>query len=108
VIVLQENTGLKVKFIDLKLEYKDFDGKYYLNYLSVCNYFEYKHDTISNPEQYYQYRELFINKIVNSHFKNLRYKEIINIRKPLMKNEVPVQEGFWENYNYTSNLKLLE
>jgi hypothetical protein len=100
--------GYSGKFFDLKLEYKDFEGKYYLNYLSVCNYFEYKNDTASNPLQYYQYRELFINKIVNDHFKSLKKREIINIRSPLMKNEVPVQKGFWENYNYTSNLKLLE
>jgi hypothetical protein len=96
------------KFFDLKLEYKDFEGKYNLNYLSMCNYFEYKNDPKSNPQQYFQYRELFVNKIVNRHFKNLRYREIINIRKPLMKNEVPIKDGFWENYNYTSNLKLLE
>ena len=96
------------KFFDLKLEYKDFEGKCYLNYLSVCNYFEYKNDTKSNPQQYFQYRELFVNKIVNRKFKSLKYREIINIRSPLMKNQVPVQKGFWESYNYTSNLKLLE
>lgn len=100
--------GYTGKFYDLKLEYKNLEGKYYLNYLSMCNYFEYKHDAKSNPQQYYQYRELFINKIVNSHFKSLKYREIINIRSSLMKNQVPVQKGFWESYNYPSNLKLIE
>ncbi|HAH25644.1 MAG TPA: hypothetical protein DCL77_18120, partial [Prolixibacteraceae bacterium] len=63
------------RFFDLKLEYKNFKGKYYLNYLSLMNYFEYKDKTSVNniseaPKSYYQYRELFINKIVKEPFES--------------------------------------
>jgi len=101
------------KFFDLKLEYKKLDQKYYLNYLSLINYFEFNNHALSdqtgiNTEPYFQFRELFINKIVTRRFNTLKKKETINNSYSLLKNKVPVQEGFWDSYNYTSNLKLLE
>jgi len=101
------------KFFDLKLEYKNINDKYYLNYLSLINYFEFKStqlaDSISeNSEPYFQYRELFINKIVTKHLESLKSREKIDKNSPLIKYTAPVIEGFWENYNYPGNLKLLE
>jgi hypothetical protein len=101
------------KFFDLKLEYKKLDHKYYLNYLSLINYFEFNSNALSDQtsistEPYFQFRELFVNKIVTNRYNSLRQKETINNSYSLLKNKVPVREGFWESYNYTSNLKLLE
>jgi hypothetical protein len=101
------------KFFDLKLEYKSLNGKYYLNYMSLMNYFEFKNNPVvdslsKNTAQLYQYRELFINKIADRKFESLKSKETIHKDSSLIKNRVPVINGFWENYNYTSNLKLLE
>jgi len=103
----------KGKFFDLKLEYKNFNDKYYLNYLSLMNYFEFKNptsaDSVStNAESYYQFRELFINKIVNKPFESLQPEETLNKDSSLLINKVPVQVGFWDNYNYTSHVNLLQ
>lgn len=101
------------RFFDLKLEYKNFNDKYYLNYLSLMNYFEYKENSSANrasnnAKSYYQYRELFINKIVNEPFESLQSEEAIDKDSSLLINTVPIKVGFWESYNYTSNLNLLE
>ena len=101
------------KFFDLKLEYKNMNDKYYLNYLSLINYFEFNKNLLAdslseNTVPFYQYRELFINKTVTSRVESLKPKETINRDSPLFKNTIPVINGFWDSYNYTSNLKLLE
>jgi len=90
-------------FFDLKLEYKKYNDKYYLNYLSLMNYFLLKNNTSANHvnKPYFQYRELFINKIVNEPFEPLQREETINKKTSLLTNKVPVIEGFWEHYNYT-------
>ena len=100
---------------DLKLEYKNYQDKYYLNYLSLMNYFVFKNDTVSGISKtaasvipYFQYRELFINKVVNESFAPIKPHEAINKSTSLLANKIPVIEGFWENYNYPSNLKLVE
>lgn len=100
------------EILDLNLEYKNFNEKYYLSYLSMCNYFEFKTDTSlvepSNPEQYFQFRELFVNKIVNQSFISIKQKEAIRKNTPLNSNNVPIQESFRNNYNYTNYTKLME
>ena len=101
------------RFFDLKLEYKNFQGKYYLNYLSLMNYFEYKDKSLagysaSNAESCFQNRELFINKIVKEPFKSLPPIKVISKDSSLFINRVPVKAGFWDNYNYPSHLNLLE
>ena len=101
------------KFFDLKLEYKNINDKYYLNYLSLINYFEFNNNPLAvslskNAEPFFQYRELYVNKIVTWRFESLKRNETIDKNSSLIKNRVPLQEGFWESYNYTSNLKLLE
>ena len=100
------------KFFDLQLEYKNYKNKYYLNYLSLVNYFEYKDNTTTtgqtNPKQYFQYRELFINKIISKPFESMRHEEAISKDSVLLSNKIPVIEGFWGNYNFINNEKLLE
>jgi hypothetical protein len=101
------------KFFDIKLEYKNMNDKYYLSYLSLSNYFEFNKNPSAESElrysePFYQYRELFVNKIVTERVPSLKSNEIMNRNSPLSKFKVPVKNGFWENYNYTSNLKLLE
>jgi len=103
------------KFFDLKLEYKNMNDKYYLNYLSLMNYFVFRNDSISSISNsatlvipYFQYRELFINKVVNESFAPMKPHEAINKSTSLLTNKIPVIEGFWENYNYPSNLNLVE
>jgi hypothetical protein len=59
-------------------------------------------------ETYFQYRELFINKIVNEPFEDIPTPETINKDSSLFVNKIPEKEGFWENYNYTGITKLLE
>jgi hypothetical protein len=100
---------------DLKLEYKNYQKKYYLNYLSLMNYFVFKNETVPGINKtsapvipYFQYRELFINKVVNEAFASMKPHEAINKSTSLLTNKIPVMEGFWENCNYPSNLKLLE
>jgi hypothetical protein len=91
------------KFFDLKLEYKNYNDTYYLNYLSLMNYFVLKNNTSANHvnKPYFQYRELFINKIVNEPFETLYREETIDKKASLLTNKVPVKEGFWDHYNYT-------
>ena len=79
------------------------------------NYFVFKNDTVSGISKtaasvipYFQYRELFINKVVNELFAPIKPHEAINKSTSLLANKIPVIEGFWENYNYPSNLKLVE
>lgn len=101
------------KFLDIKLEYKNFKDQYYLNYLSLMNYFVFKNNSSASNatkvnEPFFQYRELFINKIVNKPFNNIPTTEAIKKNVSLLMNKVPEKKGFWENYNYTGITKLLE
>ena len=98
------------KFLDLKLEYKNYNDKYYLNYLSLMNYFVFKNDSSESHVNmpFFQYRELFINKIETEPFKSLQSTEIIDKKASLLTNKVPVRDGFWDSYNYISLLNLLE
>jgi len=100
---------------DLKLEYKNYQDKYFLNYLSLMNYFVFKNETVPGINKtsasvipYFQYRELFINKVVNEVFAPMKPHEAINKSTSLLTNKIPVIEGFWENYNFPGNLNLVE
>jgi hypothetical protein len=104
-------------FFDLTLEYKDYQGKMYPNYLSLKNYFEMKDNSISampvsgsTAKPLFQYREFFVNKIVAEPFAKFSPDFDVLMRKdiPLIKNTVPPIEGFWDRYNYVSNRALLK
>lgn len=101
------------KFLDLKLEYRNYGESYYLNYLSLKNYFVLRSKPASDPnftveKPYFQYRELFINKVVNERSVSIKPHEAINKSASLLSNKIPEKEGFWGNYNYTGVTKLLE
>lgn len=98
------------KILDFNLEYKNYMGKYYLSYLSSSNYFEYKSKATdgSQSKKYFQYRELFINKVDIKHFVSIKPEEAIRKDSPLLSNKIPVKEGLWDNYNYISNVKFNE
>lgn len=114
-LVTCKTPGYSGKFIDLKVEYRNYGEKYYLNYLSLMNYFVSRSnaalDTIDASAvalPYFQYRELFINKIVKEPFVSLKPHEKIDKSASLLSNKVPVIEGFWGKYNYTGVTELLE
>lgn len=108
------------KFIDVKIEYKKYRNKYYLNYLTACNYFELKTESKSDSilnlanyyypirNQYFQYRELFVNKIELKPYKQIKNSINIQKNKSLLRDSIRTQEGFWEVYNFPRNVKLLD
>ena len=97
---------------ELNLEYKNYHDKYYLSYLSLMNYFVSYNSANQNyagtPLPYFQYRELFINKIENVAFEPIQPNEEIKKNTSLLTNKIPNQNGFWENYNYPVNNKMLK
>ncbi len=97
---------------ELNLEYKNYHDTYYLSYLSLMNNFvnynsENQHQA-ENPLPYFQYRELFINKIENAPFEPILPAEEIKKNASLLTNKIPILDGFWENYNYPGNTKMLK
>lgn len=109
-----ELSNYEGKFLEVKIEYKKQKQDYYLNYLTACNYFELNINSdsshIISPErtQHFQYRELFVNQIEKRPFKNS--ENYIDIQKynPLFSESIITQNGFWEQYNYPLNTKLLD
>jgi hypothetical protein len=107
------------KFIDVKIEYKKYRNKYYLNYLTVCNYFElnnenegkylnFTKDFYPIRNQYFQYRELFVNKIELKPYKHIKNSINIQNDKSLLSDSIHTLAGFWEEYNFPRNAKLLD
>jgi len=101
------------KFFDLKLEYREHLDKYYLNYISLMNYFVINEGHLNRGVQkplvpFFQYRELYVNKIVNVPFESIHPEEAIIRDSSMLVNKIPVKKGFWENYNYTGVTKLQE
>ena len=110
--VFRKQESFSGKLFSVNLEYKTFSGKYYLSYLAFNNYFEYSTQTfgIYRPkiEYLYQYRELFINKIITEIDQPISVEETIEKDKMLISNKVPEIPGFWDNYNFVINKKLIE
>lgn len=101
------------KSFDLKLEYKEHQGEYYLNYISLMNYFVIDRGYSFRGARkglapFFQYRELYVNKVVNKPFESIHPEEAIVRDSSIFINRIPVINGFWENYNYTGVLKLPE
>lgn len=107
-----ETSDYSGKLLEVRLEYKKYADEYYLSYLSMNNYFEFTPPEIDvfpyKVEHLYQYRELYINKIVPDIAKPLTNDEIIPKDKMLMNNNIEVVPGFWDNYNFVINKKLNE
>ncbi len=75
---------------------------YFLSYNSA------NQNYAGTPLPYFQYRELFINKVENAPFEPIQTFEEIKKNTSLLTNKIPVNEGFWEKYNYPGSMKLLE
>lgn len=100
------------KLLEVRLEFKDYSDKYYLSYISMDNYFEITFQTFGmyrpKIEHLYQYRELFINKIITEIDQPVSKEEAIEKGKILIANKVPEIPGFWDQYNIIINEKLSE
>ncbi len=95
-------------FFDFNLEYKKHMDHYFLNYISMSNYFEMKDSSFSAQKlgkPYFQHREFFTNKVQLKPYISIKKKEAIRRDKSLFENYIPVQEGFWEDYNYLRTVK---
>ena len=107
-----ETADYSGKLLEVGLEYKKSADEYYLSYLAMNNYFEFTPPEFGvyphKVEHFYQYRELYINKIVPDVVKLLTNDEIIPKDKMLMNNIIEVVPGFWDNYNFVINEKLVE
>ena len=106
------------KLYELNLEYKEFNKKMYLNYLSFSNYFEivrkskstgiidsrlmgkYQEPSYSKTN-FYQYREFFVNKVSESPFQKIDFKNSFSKNKSLRLNSLPEDSAFWNGFNYT-------
>lgn len=100
------------KMMEVRLEYKDYSDKYYLSYISMDNYFEITYHTFGmyrpKIEHLYQYRELFINRIITDIDQPITKDEAIEKGKILIANKVLEIPGFWDEYNLIVNKKLSE
>ena len=87
----------KKKIYQLNIEYREYTGKMFLNYISYVNYFKiYTGDEIAELQQY---REFFVNDIKYPDFKPLHDSECIDPSTPLSEYKIKSVPGFWDNYN---------
>ena len=82
---------------ELRLEYKEYEGKMYLNYVSFANYIILENDF--SKEHFIHYRELFINELrvheLPSKDEFYLFSRIQQIHGQKYLND----PGFWEDYN---------
>jgi len=87
----------KKKIYQLNIEYRDFAGRMFLNYISYVNYFKiYTGDEIADLQQY---REFFVNDIRYPDFKSIHDNECIDPSTPLSEYKFKSKPGFWDQYN---------
>ena len=112
-------------FLELNIEYKKYENKYFLNYISFGNYFEFSPNTSTDAdltiehlfhtstdadptiEHLFQFREFFANKIETDTINHIENDECIRKNKTLISNEIITIPNFWETYNYTLNKEQL-
>ncbi len=87
------------KWFELNVEYREFDNKMYLKYLSLMNY--YKLLTIEEFAEMAVYREFFVNEILATDYLKLNPGESIDETLPLYRQEAPNDSKFWIEYNRT-------
>jgi hypothetical protein len=100
-------TREKKKLYELTVEYRETQGKMFLNYLSFANYFKiYTGDEIA---ELYLYREFFVTDINYGKFEPVKDKEAIDNRIPFHMYNSAVDPQFWNNYGHEDlNLKPLK
>jgi|GEM_PF-1609355 len=87
---------LKGKLYELTVEYKPYQQRMYLNYLSFSNLFlRQQGDQIAF---FYQYREFFVHGLDTGPFKPLPDNDP-NAGQPLWKQPIPADTAFWDRYN---------
>jgi hypothetical protein len=87
----------KKKLYELNVEYREYQGKMFLNYISFVNYFKiYTGDEIA---ELYQYREFFVNDIHFPKFEPIREKEVLDDTIPFHEYGMESDPDFWNNYN---------
>ncbi|HLF33374.1 MAG TPA: hypothetical protein VI583_03995, partial [Cyclobacteriaceae bacterium] len=87
----------KKKLYELNVEYREYQGKMFLNYISFVNYFKiYTGDEIA---ELYQYREFFVNDIHFPKFESIREKEALDDTIPFHEYGMESDPDFWNNYN---------
>lgn len=96
----------ELKLYEMKVEYKEYRKKMYLNYLLFENYFETKFKKETQAQ--YQYREFFVNNIIPDRFKPIPQEEAIPKKTPLFENKTSEDPNFWKHYNHFLSRPLLE
>ena len=87
----------KKKIYQLDVEYREYEGEMFLNYMSFVNYFKiYTGDEIADI---YQYREFFVNDIHYPKFIPVKDDEVIDNSIPLKDYNMKSNPDFWNNYN---------
>ena len=85
------------KVYELNLEFRDYNGKLFLKYLSYVNFFKiylgYEIGEIS------KYREFFVTDIHFPDFENIPKDKMMDRETPLHKIRVKEDPDFWNNYN---------
>jgi len=85
------------KVYELNLEYRDYNGKLFLKYLSYVNFFKiylgYEIGEVS------KYREFFVTNIQFPDFESIPKNMVMNRETPLHRIPVKDDPDFWNNYN---------
>lgn len=89
--------GDERKWYELNVEYREFEEKMYLKYISYVNYFK----VYTGPEiaEVYQYREFFVTDIQVDNFKPIDDSEKVDNSLPLHNYKMEADDDFWNNYN---------
>jgi hypothetical protein len=96
----------ELKLYEMKVEYKEYRKKMYLNYLLFENYFETSFKKVT--QAHYQYREFFVNNILPDRFKPIPPEEEIPKKSPLFENKTGNDPNFWKHYNHFLSKPLVE
>jgi len=89
--------GDRKKWYELNIEYREYEGEMFLNYISYMNYF--KIYTGLEIAELYLYREFFVTDIQYPDFKEIPKSETIDKSKPLHAHDAPNDPDFWAGYN---------
>lgn len=85
------------KVYELDLEYRDYEGKMFLKYLSYVNFFKiYLGYEIGEIQQY---REFFVTDIHYPKFESIPKDVSIDKQQPLHLISIEEDPDFWDNYN---------
>lgn len=98
---LMKKRGLESKFVNLKrvIDFKPYDGKYYLNYITVeskVNWYDYKTKELKFETELSQ--SLLINEVFTNTDRRITTTEKMK-NYGLQYQDLPYNKEFWDNYN---------